>query len=219
MKNIIDLTIEERPREKLLHSGPEKLSDHELLAILLGSGSRGRSVFMLASKILPIIDRAGVSLRAENLAEVDGVGPAQAAKLVAALEFARRRIRPEGLRIKQPVDVMPLLQHFSDRKQEHFIAISLNGANDVIHSRVVSMGLVNRAQIHPREVFADVITDRACSLIVAHNHPSGELTPSEEDKKVTKVLKEAGELLGIRLLDHIIFGRKGFMSFEQCGML
>jgi len=125
----------------------------------------------------------------------------------------------EGLRISTPADVLPLIQNYADRKQEHFICVSINGANEVIKSRVVSVGLVNKTQVHPREVFADPITDRASGIIVAHNHPSGSLTPSMEDKEITEQLKSAGETLGIRLLDHIIFNHKGYYSFLESGEL
>jgi DNA repair protein RadC len=133
------------------------------------------------------------------------------------LEFSRHRIRPEGLRISFPPDVLPLIQHYADRKQEHFLCVSLNGANEVIASRVVSVGLVNKTQVHPREVFADPITDRASAIIVAHNHTAGGLTPSKEDIEVTKQLKAAGATLGIKLLDHIIFNHKGHYSFLEHG--
>jgi DNA repair protein RadC len=143
------------------------------------------------------------------------VGPAKATLIAASLEFARRRIRPEGIKIKTPVDVLPLVRHYGDRKQEHFLCISLNGANEIITTRVVSVGLVNKTQVHPREVFADPITDRASAVILAHNHPSGDLTPSKEDILLTRQLKEAGETLGIAVLDHIIFSQKGHYSFLE----
>lgn len=144
---------------------------------------------------------------------------AKATLIAAALEFARRRIRPEGLKISFPADVLPLIQNYADRKQEHFICVSINGANEVIKSRVVSVGLVNKTQVHPREVFADPITDRASGIIAAHNHPNGSLSPSNEDIEITKQLKFAGETLGIRLLDHIIFNHKGYYSFLESGEL
>jgi DNA repair protein RadC len=148
-----------------------------------------------------------------------GVGPAKASLIAAALEFARRRIRPEGLRISFPPDVLPLIRHYADRRQEHFISVSLNGANEVIAARVVSVGLVNKTQVHPREVFADPLTDCAAAVIVAHNHPSGTLEPSQEDIETTGRLKSAGEILGIRLLDHIVFNQKGYCSFLEKGLL
>jgi DNA repair protein RadC len=116
-----------------------------------------------------------------------------------------------------PTDVLPLVRHYADRKQEHFICISINGANEVITTRVVSVGLVNKTQVHPREVFADPITDRASAIIVAHNHPSGGLLPSQEDLEITKQLTSAGEVLGIKVLDHMIFNDKGYYSLLEKG--
>ena len=132
--------------------------------------------------------------------------------IAAAFEFVRRRIKPEGVKIKFPVDVLPLIQHYGDRKQEHFLCISINGANEVMNIRVITIGLINKSQVHPREVFADVIAERASAVIVAHNHPDGDLKPSNEDITVTKRMKEAAALLGISLLDHIIFNHKGYYS-------
>jgi len=217
MKKISDIPKLDRPREKLLSKGAEALSDQELIAVLLGKGTQGHDVMSLAKRILSIMDEQGAKPDLDTLQQIDGVGPAKAALIAAALEVARRRIRPEGFRISFPPDVLPLIQHYADRKQEHFLCISLNGANEVIATRTVSVGLVNKTQVHPREVFADPITDRASAVIVAHNHPSGALTPSKEDMEVTKQLKEAGETLGIRLLDHIIFNHSGYYSFMENG--
>jgi len=219
MKKFKDLSAAERPREKLQAKGPEALSDLELLAILLGSGTKGSDVLAVAGRILKVLDGRNEKLGAEELQAIEGVGPAKASLIAAALEFARRRIRPEGLRISFPADVLPLIRHYADRRQEHFICVSLNGANEVIAARVVSVGLVNKTQVHPREVFADPITDRASAVIVAHNHPSGSLEPSREDIDITGQLKSAGKILGIRLLDHVIFDSKGYYSFLEKGLI
>ncbi|MCG2738351.1 MAG: JAB domain-containing protein, partial [Candidatus Methanoperedenaceae archaeon] len=136
---------------------------------------------------------------------------------LAAIEFARRRIKPEGTKIETPADVLPLIRHYADRKQEHFISASINGANEVMNIRVVSIGLVDSTSVHPREVFADALTDRASGVIVAHNHPAGSLEPSAWDVEVTKQLKAAGEIVGVALLDHIIFNRTGYYSFLESG--
>jgi len=218
-KRITDIPKSDRPREKLQHKGAESLSDLELLAVLLGSGTKKHDVMALANRILKVIDQNGGRADANALQQIEGVGSAKAALVAAALEFARRRIRPEGTKISFPAAVLPLISHFADRKQEHFICLSLNGANEVITSRVVSVGLVNKTQVHPREVFADPITDRASSIIVAHNHPAGTLTPSKEDIEITRQLKSAGKTLGIKLLDHIIFNHKGYFSFQENGDL
>lgn len=217
MKRIADIPKLDRPREKLQQKGAGALSDVELLAILLGRGVEGHDVMRVAVRVLKALDNSKEKPDIEELKKIEGVGIAKATLIAAALEFARRRIRPEGLKISFPSDVLPLIRHFADRKQEHFICISINGANEVIANRVITVGLVNRTQVHPREVFADPITDRASAIIVAHNHPSGGLTPSKEDFEITKQLKVAGETLGIKLLDHIIFNHKEYYSFLEHG--
>ena len=217
MKKISEIPKTDRPREKLLQKGAEALSDIELVAILLGRGVEGHEVMTIADRVLKVFSDNKEKPDIEGLKKIQGIGPAKAAVIAAALEFARRRIRPEGVRISFPADVLPLIRHYADRKQEHFICVSLNGANEIIATRVVSIGLVNRTQVHPREVFAEPITDRASAVIVAHNHPTGNLNPSKEDIAITKQLKSAGETLGIKLLDHIIFNHKGYYSFLEDG--
>lgn len=212
-------STEPLPREKLHIKGAAALSDLELLTVLLGSGIRGRSASVLARELLPIIDRYAERLDASVVAQVPGVGIAKASLLAAALEFSRRRIRPCGVKIKCSADVLPLVRHLADRRQEHFVAISLNGAHEVIATRVVTIGLVNSTQVHAREVFSDPISDRACAVIVAHNHPSGCVDPSIEDAQVTASLKESGKILGIKLLDHIVFTATSHYSFADEGSL
>jgi len=219
MKKIKDIPINERPREKLLTKGVKSLGDEELLAILLGKGTRKCDVLSLAKKMIPIIDEKGENLSIDDLTEFEGIGPAKAAVITAAFEFVRRRIKPEGLKLKFPIDVLPLIQHYGDRKQEHFLCVSINGAREVMNVRVVTIGLVNKSQVHPREVFADVISERASAVIIAHNHPNGDLKPSDEDIKVTRRIKEAANILGINLLDHIIFNTKGYYSFIENDLL
>lgn len=215
MKRISDIPLQDRPREKLRQNGAQSLSDQELLTILLGSGTRGQDVMGVAKRLLKVLDETSANPMLEDLTGIDGIGPAKATLVSAALEFARRRIRPEGFKIAFPTDVLPLIRHMADRKQEHFLCISLNGANEVIATRTISVGLVNKTQVHPREVFADPITDRAAAVIIAHNHPAGSVTPSKDDVEITRKLKVAGETLGIRVLDHIVFSHKGYYSFLE----
>jgi DNA repair protein RadC len=217
MRRIQDLPEWDRPREKLQEKGARALSDLELLAILIGSGTREHDVFTMASRLLQVLDGAGTSVAVGQLCTVSGMGLAKASLIVAALEFARRRIRPHGSRIAFPPDIYPLIRHVADRRREHFLCISLNGANEVIAIRTVSVGLVNRALVHPREVYADPITDRAAAVIVAHNHPSGNLEPSQDDLAVTRQLQAAGQTLGIRLLDHLIFNQVTYYSLLENG--
>lgn len=211
--------IEELPREKLEALGAGALSDDELLALLIGWGTKGNPVSRLAPKVRALVDERNGALKLSELAEISGIGRAKGAIILAALEFARRRIRPEGHKIREPKDIMPLVQHLADRNQEHFVCCSLNGAHEIIKTRIVTIGLVNVTQVHPREVFGGAISDRAVAIVVAHNHPSGELEPSNEDRAVTKRLEDSGKVLGIKLLDHIIFGRRGFFSFQESGLM
>jgi len=208
---------QDRPREKLLAKGAGSLGDEELMAVLLGKGTPKMDVMTLAAKVARIMDEKGFEVRVEDLTGLAGVGQAKASLILAAMEYARRRIKPEGLKIATPSDVLPLIRHFADRKQEHFLSITINGANEVQNVRVVSIGLVDRSPVHPREVFADALADRASGIIVAHNHPTGGLEPSQADRDITRQLQQAGRIMGIELLDHIVFNRNGYHSFLEAG--
>jgi len=216
---IQDMPCGDRPREKLLSRGASSLSDVELLAVLLGSGTKRTSVLDLSSKILRTLegrlDRAG----ADDLQAIAGVGKAKACQIAAALELARRHIAKGRHVVREAADALPYLQSIRTKKQEHFVCLSLNGAHEVIESRVVTVGLLDTNQVHPREVFADPIADRAASVLVAHNHPSGTLAASPEDLALTRRLAQAGELLGIRVLDHLIVTSDGFLSLRASGQL
>ena len=209
----------ELPRERLFAHGPGALSDQELLSILLGTGTRGKDVLQLAAEVLDLNDNLDRSITPVDLLSIRGLGHAKAAVLTAALEFSRRVLCPGKHRIQKPRDILPLISHYAERKQECLLSLSLNGAHEILSIRVVSVGLVNRTVVHPREVFADPLTERAAALIVAHNHPSGSLNPSTEDGEVTTRLKQAGGILGIPMLDHIIFTVDGYFSFLEEGLL
>jgi DNA repair protein RadC len=219
MKTIDQIPEDDRPREKLLRKGAAALSDQELLAILLGKGTTAIDVMTLADKLVAVVDEKGLNLRAEDLTQFGAVGDAKATLILAAIEFARRRIKPEGTKIETPADILPLVRHYADRKQEHFLCATVNGANEVLNVRVISIGLIDRSPVHPREVFADAVTDRASGIVVAHNHPVGGLDPSPADVEITRQLKQAGEVVGIALLDHIIFNRTSYFSFLEEGRL
>jgi DNA repair protein RadC len=195
------------------------LSDQELLAILLGKGTPAIDVMILAEKLAKVVDEKGLNLRAEDLKQFGAVGDAKATLILAAIEFARRRIKPDGAKIETLADLLPHVRHYADRKQEHFLCATINGANEILNIRVVSIGLIDRSPVHPREVFADALADRASAVIVAHNHPSGGLEPSPSDIAITSQLKAAGAIVGIELLDHIIFNRGGYFSFLESGQL
>ncbi|MCA1754290.1 MAG: DNA repair protein RadC [Spirochaeta sp.] len=211
-----EVPLDSRPRERLFAGGAAGLSDTELITILLGSGVKGRPVHAVAAEVVALFDRGGVP-GLPDLELIPGMGPAKAAVVAAALEFSRRVYAPLPHRIRFPSDVYPLIRHYGDRKQELFLVLSMNGAHEVTATRIVSMGLVNRTLVHPREVFAEAIVDRATAVIVAHNHPSGRTEPSPEDREVTERLRRAGETLGIRLLDHIVFGPDRYYSFLENG--
>jgi DNA repair protein RadC len=219
MKRIKDIPEFSRPREKLKEKGVQALSDTELIAIILGSGIKGQDVRAIASKIARLIVDNKDKLSLELLLTVEGVGIAKASQILAGFELARRYIVKETIKIKDAKDVLPLLNDIADKKQEYFVCISLNGSNEVIEKRIVTVGLLDKTQVHPREVFADVITDRAAAVIFAHNHPSGELKPSSSDLKIHEQLTEAGKIIGINVLDQIIISKKGYYSFQEEGLI
>jgi DNA repair protein RadC len=146
------------------------------------------------------------------------MGLSKACTVVAMLEFGRRRWA-SGQRVRNPEDIYKIIRHHADRRQERFLCLSLNGAHEVLAVRVVTIGLVNRTIVHPREVFADPIQDRASALVVAHNHPSGNVQPSGEDNEITRRLWAAADILGLNLLDHLIFSEDFFYSYRQEGAL
>lgn len=219
MKRIKDIPEFSRPREKLKEKGVQALSGTELIAIILGSGIKGQDVRAIASKIAKLIADNKDKLSLELLLTVEGIGIAKASQILAGFELARRYIVKESIKIKDAKDVLPLLNDIADKKQEYFVCISLNGTNEVIEKRIVTVGLLDKTQVHPREVFADVITDRAAAVIFAHNHPSGELKPSSSDLKIHEQLTEAGKIIGINVLDQVIISKKGYYSFQEEGLI
>lgn len=216
MKDIPDF---DRPREKLAEKGPQALSDTELLVVLLGSGVRGKNVFQVARSILKSLGKNDNKPDIAKLISIEGIGFAKACQILASFEFARRRLVQEGAVIRNSRDLLPLISYIAERKQEYFVCVSLNGANEIIGNRVITVGLLNKSQVHPREVFVGAIADRAASVIVAHNHPSGVLTPSPDDILATRQLVDAGRIIGISVLDHLIITRKGYLSFKEKGYL
>jgi len=209
---------EDRPRERLIRFGPQSLSDEELLSIILVSGIQGKNVSLLARELLSKLEAEKKMPKVSELCRLSGLGISKACTISAMLEFGRRKWA-SGQRIRHPEDIYNLIRHHADRRQEKFISISLNGAHEVLAIRIVTIGLVNRAIIHPREVLADPIQDRASSIAVAHNHPSGNLQPSMEDRKITQRLKDASEILGLNFLDHLIFSDTGLFSFRREGLI
>ena len=214
----LSLPKEDRPRERLIRSGPESLSDAALLSVILVSGVQGKNVSLVAQELLEKLDREKTIPPVEELCRLTGLGVSKACTVAAMLEFGRRKWAG-GQRIRHPGDIYNIIRHHADRRQERFICLSLNGAHEVLATRIVTIGLVNRTIVHPREVFADPILDRASAIIVAHNHPSGKLQPSGEDNEITLRLKAAAGILGINFLDHLIFSENSYFSYRQEGLI
>ena len=202
-----------RPREKLQARGAAALSDYELLMAIIGSGSAHADVTKIARDVRKILGEKGSNLAYEDLLKIKGLGAAKAAQLMASFELWRRQFEvSERPIIDSPEKAAEQFADIRDKKQEYFVCLTLDGANRLIAKRVISIGTLTASLVHPREVFAEAITDRAASIIVGHNHPSGNLEPSAADKQVTERLKEAGETLGINLLDHLIITKDSFCN-------
>ncbi|MCF6092705.1 DNA repair protein RadC [Microaerobacter geothermalis] len=222
---IRDVPVEERPRERLMEKGPEALSNAELIAILLRTGSNNQSAISLAQQILE--EREGLRGLAEmsfhDLTQWKGVGPAKAVQVVAGIELGKRLAKalPESrYTIRSPHDAAQyMMDELRFAQQEHFVVLFLNTKNQVIGKKIVFIGSLNASIVHPREVFREAIRRSSASLICLHNHPSGDPTPSREDIQVTKRLKEAGEIMGIELLDHIVIGDGNFISLKEKGYI
>jgi len=217
MKTIGELYDGDRPREKLLAKGPAALKDHELMAVLIGRGVQGKDVLKLSRELVDLMQRDFTNLSIEKLCAIHGMGEAKAAQILAALELSRRFLLRKNIAIRSAEDVWKLLRNYHDRRQEYFLALTLDGASHLIEKRVITVGTLNQSLVHPREVFAEAIADRAAGIIIAHNHPSGQCFPSSQDRRVTERLREAGRILGIELLDHVILTRDGWYSFSEEG--
>ena len=202
-----------RPREKLQTKGPQSLSDYELLMAIIGSGNKQADVSKIARDTLKLIKRHGADVNYDQLSAVTGMGVAKITEILAALELSKRYLlKSDQPIIDSPEKAVEQLADIRDKKQEYFVCLTLDGANRLIAKRIITIGTLTSSLVHPREVFADSLTDRAASIIVAHNHPSGSLIPSDADVQVTERLQEAGELLGIKLIDHIIVAKESFKS-------
>jgi DNA repair protein RadC len=204
------------PREKLAREGAEKLSNQELLAVVFGRGQRGKDVLALAGEVILYLERVTDSPSLPELCRIHGIGHGKACQVLAALELSRRFLtRRHRVRIRKPGDAMPHLGSLRGRRQECFVVLTLDGNHQVIRAHEITVGLANQSQVHPRETFACALEDRAIGILAAHNHPSGSLDPSPEDLVSTRRLAEAGRLLGIPLLDHIIVTTEGYTSLRE----
>jgi len=208
---IKDLPKTERPREKLEKYGPGRLSDSELLAIILGSGIKGKNVLILSREILRQVEVNGIANISRNdFAKINGLGKAKISQLLALIELSRRLNEKNGIVIKSPEDVWKLCADFYDSKKEHMAVFYLDTKNRIIERRITSIGTLDSNLVHPREIFEPALSLSASSIMIAHNHPSGGLEPSAEDKKITWQLLEAANLLGFKLLSHVIITDSGF---------
>jgi DNA repair protein RadC len=225
MDRIKEIPPWDRPREKLLRHGPSYLSDEELVALMLGSGVKGYDVSVLSRSVLEYLRenllRANqdFSVFLNGLREIKGLGDAKISLIAAMHELYGRMAQTKAQVVKNARDVLPLVSFLAGKRQEHFVALNLNGGNRVLSTCVVSVGLVDQSLVHPREVFSEAVKERAARVIVCHNHPGGALAPSEEDIGVTRSLVKASRVLGIALLDHVIVSDEGYFSFREGGLM
>ncbi len=218
---------DERPREKLFRQGAESLSEAELLALIIGTGtpSTGQSAVDLGRQLIQEFGslRNLASATTAEIGRLKGTGPAKTAAIKASLEIASRLNTDRlmnGERFTSPEQVYRHYHHrLRDRRKEYFMALLLDGKNRILREVRISEGSLNQSIVHPREVFSPAVRESAAAIILVHNHPSGDPTPSREDREVTRRLKDAGELMGVKVLDHIIIGDGGFVSFTAEGML
>ncbi|GKV65714.1 MULTISPECIES: RadC family protein [Sporosarcina] len=222
---IRDVHLADRPRERLIREGAGSLSNQELLAILLRTGTRSESVLVLANRVLSTVDRLQdlIGMTVGEMTEIKGIGEAKAVHILAAAELGKRLYRTspqDRYKIRSPEDAANyLMTDMSSLNQEHFVVLFLNVKNEVLHKQTIFIGSLNSSIVHPREVFREAFKRSAASMIISHNHPSGDTTPSREDIEVTKRLMEAGSIMGIDVLDHIIIGDQKFISLKDKGYI
>lgn len=219
------LAINDRPREKLLRVGAAALGDNELLAIVVGSGTRRGNALQLANEVLEIagglhgMPRTG----SDDLRRVPGMGVARAAQVLAAVELGRRtllRCPPARIQFASPRDAAAfLLPQFGSRQVEHFGVMLLDTKHRLIRTTVVSVGTLDSSPAHPREIFREATSASAAAIVLFHNHPSGDPTPSRDDIELTRRLAQAGEIMGIDVIDHVILGDTRYFSFREAGRL
>ncbi len=218
-RKLADLETSERPRERILNQGPEGLTDSELVAVVLGSGNAGQTVLQVADSLAVSGTARLACTPARDLLRTRGVGPARAAALAAAFELGRRAASAPGPSVASPEEAWWLLADMADLRKEHFRALYLDARRRLLQSETISIGTLTSSLVHPREVFQPAVTHSAAAVVVAHNHPSGDPEPSPEDLALTRRLRQAGEILGIEVLDHLVVGRGRFVSLKQRGVL
>lgn len=218
-RKIHDIPLIDRPREKLQRKGEHALSDFELLEVMIGSGNAAADVGTIARNLLKLLRSGTESLSLEGLSQVPGVNIAQASKILASLELARRHLVRDVQPLATQADILARLSDIRPKQQEYFVCLSLDGGQRLIAQRTVTIGTLDTVLAHPREVFADPLVDRAAYVIVAHNHPSGDVEPSQKDLALTQQLVAAGQLLGIPLRDHIIVTKTEYVSLRARKLL
>ncbi len=207
---------ENMPREKIKSSGVSKLCDSELISVVLGSGVRGKSVFLVANELAEYLVGLRTMPSLEDLQRIGGVGEVKACQILACLEFSNRfLLKGQTKVVGSPEDLIPYLAFLKQKQQEHMVCLCLDGGNHVLGVHTLTVGLVNQTQIHSREAFQQAIRQGAVSVIFAHNHPSGSLKASPQDVDTTRKLINAGALLDIPVLDHLILSREGFASMKS----
>jgi len=209
----------DRPREKLTKYGPNKLKDEELLAIILGTGTRGANVVELSRKIIRKFGKNFGKLSVEELKGIKGLGKIKATQLVATFELARRYLQKDKPQILSPQTIFDSLVDLRKSKKEQLVALYLDTRNYEIQREIISIGTLNANLVHPREVFEPAVKNLASSLILVHNHPSNDTEPSKDDIEITKQLVEAGKIMGIEVVDHIVISESKFYSFADHGKL
>ncbi len=219
MRRVGELYEKDRPREKLKAKGPAALKNYELIAVLLGSGTKEKDIIGLSKETEKLLEADFEGLSLEKLTNVHGLGPAKAMQILAAIELSRRHLIKKNTKISCAEDVWRELLGYADKKQEYFLSVTLDGAGHIIEKRIVTVGTLNQSLVHPRELFADAITDRAAGIVIAHNHPSGQCFPSSEDRRVTSRIKEVSSIIGIELIDHVIITKDSWFSFAEEGEL
>jgi len=216
---IKDLPKSDRPREKLIAKGADNLKDSELLAILLRTGKAGKNVIEIASQILSKYSKKRLlQMTYDDLSKISGIDSAKATTLLAAFELSKRALEVNDTNlpvINNAKDAVAQLSDMRDLKKEHFMALYLNAKNQLVHKETISMGTLNANLVHPREVFEPALKYSAAQIIAAHNHPSGDPKPSEDDLEVTKRLTEAGKMMGIEIMDHVIVSKNSHFSFKE----
>lgn len=215
----------QRPRERMITYGADALSHAELLAILLRTGTKNQSAVQLSAQLLQQCGslRELVDMSLDELTSIKGIGQAKALQLLAGIELGKRVARSslgDVVTVRSPYDAaMYVMEELRYLKKEHFICLFLNTKNHIVGKETLSMGTLNASLVHPREVFRAAIRSSSASIICIHNHPSGDPSPSPEDIQITKRLAEAGSLLGIEILDHLIIGDGTFVSLKEQGYL